>query len=143
MGAIDPELSRISKLLIDRNATSAEAALARRQAYNVTLCCGDDVAGSYTLQLAVLTATRIAARCFPGAVRLPLSPALAGAPLLIWPWLHRTFGEALVEILGPAALIEAARRRLRSVIFGNAPSAGGALRVTFDGWIAKVGPATG
>ena len=106
MGAIDPELLRISKLLIDRNATSAEAALAWRQAYSVTLCCGDDVAGSYTLQLAALTAARIAARCFPGAVRLSLSPALAEGPLRIWPWLHRTFGEALVEILGPAALID-------------------------------------
>jgi hypothetical protein len=27
------------------------------------------------------------------------------------------------------------------LLFGNAPVAHGALRLTFDGWIAKVGPA--
>ena len=32
--------------------------------------------------------------------------ALAQAPLLIWPWLHQTFGEALVEVLGPEALTD-------------------------------------
>lgn len=141
MGAIDPGFSRISKLLIDRNATSAGAALARRRAFGITLCCGDDVAASYTLQLAVLTAARIAVRCFPGAVRLVLTPVLARAPLLIWPWLHRTFGETLAETIGSAALTNSGEAAPRSVIFGNAASASGALRVTFDGWIAKVGPA--
>jgi hypothetical protein len=141
MDAPDTGLSRISKLLIDRNAASAETALARRQAYGITLYCGADVATSYTLQLAVLTAARIATRCFPGAVRLAPTPALAQAPLLIWPWLLRTFGDALVEIVGPAALTDSGAAPARTLIFGNAPSVRGALRVTFDGWIAKVGPA--
>jgi len=142
MGAIDKNLSRISKLLIDRNQASAEAVLSRRQAYGVTLCCGDDVASSYTLQLAVLTAARIAGRCFPSAVRVALTPTLARAPLLIWPWLHQTFGEALIEILGPAALTESgAPPTLHALLFGNAPLRNEALRVTFDGWVAKVGPA--
>jgi hypothetical protein len=142
MGVIDTNLSRISKLLIDRNQASAEAVLALRQAYGVTLCCGEDVASSYTLQVAVLTAARIACRCFPGAVRVVLAPALAQAPLLIWPWLHQTFGEALIEILGPLALIQcSAAQPHHPLLFGNAPLARGALRVTFDGWIAKVGPA--
>jgi hypothetical protein len=77
MGAFDSELSRISKMLIDRDQASAEAALARRQECGVTLCCGDDVASSYTLQLAVLTAASIASRCFPGAVRIAEPPGLA------------------------------------------------------------------
>ena len=69
MGALDLELSRISKLFVDRDQASTESALARRQEFAVTLLCGDDVAGLATLQVAVLTAASIAIRCFPGAVR--------------------------------------------------------------------------
>ena len=103
MGAFDGDISRISKLLVDRDQSSDAAALARRQGFFVTLCCGDDVALSYTLQLAVLTAASIASRCFPGAVRTVISPALAAAPLLLWPSLKLTFGEAVAEILGSDA----------------------------------------
>src|SRR6266852_3292487 len=49
-----------------------ETALARRKGYSLTLLCGEDVAASYTLQLAVLTAAGIAIRCFPGAVQISL-----------------------------------------------------------------------
>jgi hypothetical protein len=143
MGAVDLQLSRISKLLVDRGRASAEAVLRRRQEFAVTLLCGDDVAGSYTLQLAVLTAASIAARCFPGAVRAAISPQLAESPLLVWPSLKLTFGQAVSDLLGPGALIDAGGHdpMTRGLIFGNAPTAKGALRVTFDGWIAKVGPA--
>lgn len=142
MGAFDAGLSRISKLLIDRDQASVETALTRRQAYAVTLGCGDDVASSYTLQLAVLTAASIAGRCFPRAVRVVLAPALAQAPLLLWPWLNWTFGDTVAEILGPAALTDdGASQAPPALIFGNAPAVRGALRVTLDGWIAKVGPA--
>jgi hypothetical protein len=139
MSAIDLELSRISKLIMDRDQFSADAALARRQAFGVTLDCGDDVACSYTLQLAVLTAASIACRCFPGAVRVEHSASLAEAPLLVWPWLNLTFGGAVAEILGPAATTGDGHEP-HAVIFGNAPARKRALRVTFDGWIAKVGP---
>lgn len=140
MGAFDSELSRISKLLIDRDQASADAALVRRQKFAVALCCGDDVGSSYTLQLAMLTAASIAGRCFPGAVRVVISPQLAAMPLRLWPWRKLTFGDAIDEILGPAAL-PGGGETPRVLIFGNAPAAKGALRVTFDGWIAKVGPA--
>jgi hypothetical protein len=142
MGAFDKEISRISKLFVDRDQASTDAALARRQDHIVALCCGDDVASSYTLQLAVLTAASIASRCFPGAVRTAFSPTLAEAPLLVWPWLKLTFGEAVVEILGsdvPAS--NSQTKAPHALMFGNAPASKGALRVTFDGWIAKVGPA--
>lgn len=142
MGAFDRELSRISKLFIDRDQASAEAALARRQDHAVTLCCGDDVGSSYTLQLAVLTAASIASRCFPDAVRLVASPALAKAPLLLWPWLNLAFRDAITEILGPDAwTCGGEAQATHALMFGNAPAVKGALRVTFDGWIAKVGPA--
>ena len=79
----DVRISRISKLLVDRDETAPETALERRQQCIVTLRCGDDLAQSYTLQLAVLTAANIAIRCFPGAVRIALGQKLAGAPLLL------------------------------------------------------------
>lgn len=140
MSVIDIELSRISKLLMDRDQVGADAVLARRQTFSVKLCCGDDVAGSYTLQLAVLTAAVIGCRCFPGAVRATYSEALRDAPLLVWPWLKLSFGNALAEILGPSA--PAAGTESHEVIFGDASARERALRVTFDGWIAKAGPAS-
>ncbi len=106
----------------------------------MTLLCGDDVAGSAILQVAVLTAASIAIRCFPGAVRAAVPAKLAEAPLLLWPQLKLTFGEALRDLLGRAG-IEAGDPAARALVFGNAAPTKGALRVTFDGWIAKVGPA--
>ena len=136
-------LSRISKLLIDRTEITTEEALARRELYSVTLRCGPDVVHSRTLQVAVLTAANIATRCFPGAVKIDLEPSLAEARLVLWPSLQYTFGQVLVSLVGPDALIDSGRveHEGRTLIFGNAPANRGALRVTFDGWIAKVGPA--
>jgi hypothetical protein len=143
MGAFDFELSRISKLFVDRDQASAEAALARRKEYAVTLLCGEDVAASYTLQLAVLTAASIASRCFPGSVRVAIGTKALAAPLLLWPSLKLTFGSALLDLLGPSAINDsgAQRNAAHALIFGDMPPVKGALRVTFDGWIAKVGPA--
>jgi hypothetical protein len=137
-------LSRISKLLIDRTEITTEEALTRRELYGVTLRCGPDVEHSRTLQVAVLTAANIANRCFPGAVRIGLGSRLVETPLLLWPSLQYTLGQALVSLLGPDALTDSSRFEHdgRTLVFGNAPPARGALRVTFDGWIAKVGPAT-
>jgi len=94
------------------------------------------------LQLAVLTAANIASRCFPSAVKVALPPGLADAPLLLWPSLPKTFGQALAEPLGPSALVDFDNLgpESKAVIFGEIPPSDGSLRVTFDGWIAKVGP---
>lgn len=141
MNAFTSEISRISKLSIDRDQADPAEVLARRKAYALTLCCGDDVAASYTLQLAVLTAAATASRCFPGAVRVAISPDLAAAPLLLWPWLRLSFGQAIIDILGPQSVNPSATPTPRALAFGNAPAGRGALRVTFDGWIGLVGPA--
>jgi hypothetical protein len=142
MDTPDVPFSRISKLLVDRDATSIRDALARRQQCSVTLSCGSDVAQSYTLQLAVLTAANIANRCFPGAVRLALPSGLANAPLIVWPWLKQTFSNALAALVGPKAFLPAGHApSAHVVLFGNATPADTALRVTFDGWIAQAGPA--
>jgi hypothetical protein len=140
MTVYDSEISRISKLLIDRDQLEADVILARRQAFAVTLCCGADVAASYSLQLAILTAAAIATRCFPGAVHVEMPSDLEDVPLLIWPWLGLTFGQAVKHVLGPDVSDHGTKTASKLLIFGAAPINKGALRVTFDGWIAKVGP---
>ena len=135
-------ISRISKLLIDRDKLSPDAALSRRKDFAVTLVSGDDVARSYTLQLAVLTAARIATRCFPAAVHLVASQELLSAPLRLWPQLGQTFGGALAAILGHDVIARAASMATvgHALVFGDAPTPSRSLRVTFDGWSALVGP---
>jgi hypothetical protein len=143
MSNSDLQLSRISKLFVDRDQANVETALARRKGYSLTVLCGEDVAASYTLQLAVLTAAGIATRCFPGAVQISLRPKTAEAPLLLWPSLKLTFGAALRDLAGHDNLIDCGAYQdvPHALIFGDAPPVKNALRVTFDGWIAKVGPA--
>lgn len=142
MSAFDSEISRISKLLIDRDQADPASALADRQSFAVTLCCGEDVAKSYCLQLAVLTTAATASRCFPGAVSVALSARLSAAPLLVWPWLESTFGGTLADILGTNATRCYQEPQGRTLIFGDVAPVKGALRVTFDGWTALVGPAS-
>jgi hypothetical protein len=142
MDTPDVPFSRISKLFVDRDETAIEEAMSRRQQHTVTLSCGSDVARSYTLQLAVLTAASIASRCFPGAVRVVLEPGLATARLLFWPSLKQTFGEALAAVVGPNTVAaDGDGSHGRALVFGNAAPTERALRVTFDGWIATAGPA--
>lgn len=135
------KLSRISKLLLDRDEVPAKEALIRRRQFNMTLLCGVDVARSYTLQLAVLTAASMATRCFPGAVRVALPPSLRSARLLLWPALEWTFERALSDVLGADTLTESTTKDIgAALVFGDATASEKCLRVTFDGWVAKVGP---
>jgi hypothetical protein len=144
MNASKITLSRISKLLVDGNELSPEEALVRREGFGVTLRCGADVGQSRTLQLAVLTTANIANRCFPRAVKVTLEKDLAGAPLLVWPLNKGTLGAALANIVGEENVIEphgSSRNPGRVLLFGDVSPVPDALRVTFDGWIGKVGPA--
>lgn len=142
MGSTESSISRISKFLIDRDHTDPDAALLRRRNHTVTLICGDDVAASRTLQLAVLTAARIAQRCFPGAVRAIVSPVLHNAPQRVWPGSSSSFGASLAAILSADAIAAGLTSVESSVVgFGNADLPARALRATFDGWIACAGPA--
>jgi len=142
MGAFDPQLSRISKLFLDRDHASADVALCKRKQFGVVLLCGADVGQSRTLQVAVLTAARIAVRCFPGAVRFVIEPQAASAPLLVWPGAGIAFSKAVEDLVGAGAALrpDEIGNSGRVIVFGNAPEPAGSLRVTFDGWIAKVGP---
>lgn len=139
MNAPSMRLSRISKLLVDRDQVTVAAALACRQRHVVTLVCGADVGSSRTLQLAVLTAANLASRCFPGAARVSLDELLKQEPLLVWPTMKLTLEQALVAILGPNAFADHLDGEA-AIIFGEAAPRKGALRVTYDGWTATVGP---
>ncbi len=139
-----PNLSRISKLFADRDSLPTLAGLAKRQQFGVTLVCGADVAFSYMLQLCVLTAARIATRCFPDAVQVVLPAQEGECPTLLWPELKNrpSFSAMLREIVGDQNVVADLSNlsHSNSLLFGRAPEIAGALRVTFDGWVAMTGP---
>ncbi len=136
------DLSRISKLLVDRDQTGVAEVIDRRRQFAVNLLGGRDLRHSYTLQLALLTAANIAHRCFPGAVTVALEPDVADTPLLIWPSRKQNLGSAVRTILSTDALTTVDKMASgHAVVFGNALAPHDALRATFDGWIAKVGSA--
>ena len=136
------KLSRISKLLVDSDEVSVGEAQARREQFAVTLRCGPDIGQSRTLQVAVLTAASIATRCFPGAVRVVLDEAV-GANTVLTPLIQCSFAAALAELVGPEnlQLANGSEPTGKVLLFGDVPPQPGALRVTFDGWVAQVGPA--
>ena len=139
-------LSRISKLFVDKDDMLVKDALTRRRGQKVALVCGADVGTSHTLQVAVLTAASLVKRCFPGAVRVVLDDRLAASPLLPWPSIGLTFGQALSRAAGKRRMLSGhgvhnRERDGATIVFGNASAPDTALRVTFDGWIAATGPA--
>ena len=139
-----PSHSRISKLFADRDSLSAEEGFRKRQEFTVTLVCGADVAASYILQLSVLTAAKISERCFSSAVRVALPAKVNGAATLLWPNLNddTSFGALLGQIVGAhnVVLDHDGPPCGRVLLFGSASEPAGALRVTFDGWVAMTGP---
>jgi hypothetical protein len=136
------KLSRISKLLIDAGQATADEAKARREDFAVTLRCGADVAQSRTLQIAVLTAAGIAARCFPGAVTVVLDPCLSHHRIALRALAEESFTASLASLLGPQNLrfSKAPAVAGKVLLFGDLTPQVGALRVTYDGWLAQVGP---
>ena len=139
-------LSRISKLFADRDSLPTWDGLRKRRQFGVTLVCGTDVAGSYMLQLSVLTAAKIATRCFPDAVRIALPAQDEEAATLLWPGMKDrfAFGAMLRQIVGAQNVVadRGDLHRSNVLMFGDAPETAGALRVTFDGWVAMTGPAS-
>lgn len=106
------------------------------------MACGTDIADSYTLQLALLTAANLANRCFPGAIRVQIDERAASSLALVFPSTDFTLGRALAAILGHRAIREtwSDDEHNQRMLFGNVSGADDALRVTFDGWIARTGP---
>src|SRR5581483_10422700 len=138
------EFSRISKFFVDRDREHPDRALVRRRRHRIVLACGPDVAASYTLQLAVFTAANLASRCFPGAVRVEIDDGTEAAPALVFPAAGRSIRRALAPIVGHHAFREKWRvdEAEHRMLFGDIAGSDDALRLTFDGWVAAVGPST-
>ena len=121
MDTPDTRFSRISKLLVDRDETTTDAALAQRQRYIVTLRCGADLAGSYTLQLAGFDCCQHRKQVLPGRVSTRIGTGLATAPLLLWPSFQQSFGDVLASLAGPNAVTSYTDdHQSAAVVFGNA-----------------------
>lgn len=131
-------ISRISKLLVDRNGIAPEVVLARRRRFSISLRLGDDVAGSRSLQLAALTASRLLVRCFPGAVRVQATDAVLDAPALVGAPLGSSLRKALAGEVGKKGFASGPTQQV--MLFGNVAHDGSAMRVTFDGWVGAAGP---
>jgi hypothetical protein len=137
------KLSRISKLFVDSDQVTVDEARAKREQFAVTLRCGPDVSQSRTLQVAVLTSASIASRCFPGAVKVVLDEAAVDPDIVVRPLLEGSFAAALAGLVGPQNLQLSTGPDAggKVLLFGDLPTQPDALRVTFDGWVAQVGPA--
>ena len=135
-------LSRISKLFVDRDQMGLAEARDHRAQHLVVLKCGSDVARNAVLQLAVLTAAKLAARCFPSGVRVVASSDVLGAKVLVWLGEPHDLGAELSDSIGAANVLGSVPSQCSAstLLFGDCDGDSGAIRVTFDGWIARTGP---
>lgn len=102
---------------------------------------GDDVKASYGLQLALLTSVNLGVKCFAGETTALASADVWLAPCLVPVVRAATLGDAVVELGCKPSVWSGLPLRGRHLILGNAVAAGGAVRVTYDGWQIAVGPA--
>lgn len=138
MTRMTEHISRISKFFTDRNGEDPAKASARRRNFSVTLKIGRDVVTSRSLQLAALTAAKVASRCFPKAVYVDAPNDVLNSAYLVSPRMFQTVAQALRSELGASAF-----RKVQGgsvLLFGDALHDGDGLRVTFDGWIGAAGP---
>jgi hypothetical protein len=134
-------VSRISKLLIDRDGVTADAARQLREAHTIKIKCGSDLRGSRGLQLAALTIAHVASRCFPNAVRAAVPALVAEARCLVWPSVDMNLGQAF-SATGVDVVTPDGRRGTAAHTFlvGDASAELRDMRITFDDWIASAGP---
>ncbi len=131
--------SRIDKISVDRDECSPEVAAKRRTAVKVPLVCGQEVAGSATLQAAVITAANTANRCFPNSVSLHFLDGVEKAPnLLAAP--GKTISAAIRGCVPNVRLDSTLPVDGTPLVFGTRPDVRTGLQVTFNGWIAAAAP---
>jgi hypothetical protein len=132
-------LSRIDKISVDRDECYPEEAARRRAAVKVPLACGLEVAGSATLQAAVITAANIANRCFPNSVSLHFLNGAEKTPnLLMCP--GETLSSAIRSCVPNVRVESAVPQGGTALVFGTRPEVRTGLQVTFNGWIAAAVP---
>jgi hypothetical protein len=132
-------LNRMVKMALDTGeAHSLEEARDLFARYRLHVALGPDVAHSAALQAAALTAVNAGRRCFLGGVTV--SGPLEASLRIPWRRCH-ALGEAVEELQG--RFVHEAPPDVPVLLLGDAhPQSGGslALRATFDGWTAAVGP---
>lgn len=132
--------SRIGLLWKDRERRP------RREAVTVLITCGAEAAYSRTHQAALLTAFALSERCFPGSVRLSAPEAVLTAPVHAWAPYNPRMEKALADVSLGHERFEARDfapdRTIYEIVIGSAeplvPQR--ALRASFAGWAAGVGP---
>jgi len=135
------QLSRIDKLLLDRDTADPAESCRRRTDRGLGIAVGDDVRRSFDLQLALLTAVNLSVRTFGGACTVFTSGDLAGSRNLVPVALGVTLRDAIQELGGKVETVAGVQGDRPYLLLGNADPIGRALRVTFDGWRLAVGPA--
>lgn len=134
------QLHRLVKLALDAGeACSLEEAERLFAGYRLAIDVGPDVAGSSTLQAAVLTAVNTARRSFLGGVQVT---GTLDTPLRV-PWGRcLTLGEAVVDLQGH--IVRDIDPELPRIVVGDGQAAAAdgpfAVRATFDGWAGGVVP---
>lgn len=134
-------LSRIDKLLLDRDAVDPAESRRHRTDRGLGIVVGNDVRYSYCLQLALLTATNLSVRTFGSACTVYASGDLAESLNLVPVALGVTLRQAIEELGGRVETSDCVRGDRPYLLLGNADPIGRALRMTFDGWRLAVGPA--
>jgi hypothetical protein len=137
----ETDVSRIDKLLLDRDAAKPEESRQRRASRAVGIAVGDDARGSYGLQLALLTAVNLGTRTFGTASIVYMSAHLAEARNMVPVARGVTLREAIVELGGKVETGAGITDERPYLLLGKVDSVERALRVTFDGWMVAVGPA--
>lgn len=133
-------ISRIDKLLLDRDAADPADSRRRRADRGLGIAVGDDVQRSFDLQLALLTAVNLSVRTFGGACTVFASGDLAESRNLVPVVLGVTLRDAIHELGGKVETVAGVPGDRPYLLLGDANPIGRALRVTFDGWRLAVGP---
>jgi len=134
------EFSRLDKLLMDRDGTDPREAGCKRAARGLDIVVGGDVAASYVLQLALLTAVNLGVKCFAHARVHAASAGVWSAPCWV-PWSGSpTLGEAVSALGGTPCLWSGRPPEQTFLQLGDIHAEGRAIRASYDGWLISVGP---
>jgi hypothetical protein len=135
------DLSRIDKLSLDREGADPREAGRRRAARGLDIVIGNDVAASWILQLALLTAVNLGVKCFGRAKVHARASDVWSAPCRL-PWSEsRTLRDAISKLGGTPVVWGGVPPEQAFVVLGDDYAEGRAIRATYDGWLISVGPA--
>jgi len=132
--------SRIDKLLLDDRGQSPEQSRQTRQAHGLAVVTGQDVAASYELQLALLSAINLGTRTFGAKVDVFAPEPVWSAPCLVPAGGNGSLLEAVTSLGGQRSVQPPASQR-HHILIGAGVESLRSIRATFDGWLVGVGPA--